>query len=68
MLSGIYICPQATQFYEGLLQFYKDHAQKIYQKIVAIEQHAEIDEKGMEISGPATLFSPYLDWLTRKEE
>lgn len=68
VLSGIYICPQATQFYEGVLQFYKDHSQKIYQKMIAIEQHAEIGEKGMEISGPASLFSSYLDWLTRERK
>lgn len=68
VLSGIYICPQATQFYEGLLQFYQDHSEDIYQKIIDIERNAEIDEKGMEIHAPSSIFSPYLDWLTKEGE
>jgi len=68
IISGIYLCPQATQFYEGMLAYYHKHHPKTYQHLVHLEEKTTIDEKGMKITGPASLFSPYLDWLISKEK
>jgi len=68
ILSGIYVCPQATQFYEGLLHYHANHHKKLYQKILTMEKKTKIDEKGMKIQGPIKLFSPYLDWLTSNKQ
>jgi Fe-S-cluster containining protein len=63
ILSGIYLCPQATQFYEGLLDFYQKDYPHLFHQIIEKEKHIMIDENGMEIRGSVTLFAPYLDWL-----
>jgi Fe-S-cluster containining protein len=63
ILSGIYLCPQATQFYEGLLEFYKKHYTELFHRLIEKEKDVLLDEKGMEIKGKDSLFSPYLDWL-----
>lgn len=63
VLTGIYLCPQATQFYEGLLAFYKEHHHELYDQIITIEKQVALDEQGMKIQGGLTLFSHYLDWL-----
>lgn len=67
ILSGIYLCPQATQFYEGLLEFYKKQNYEFYEQLLKKENQITVDEKGMKIQGKATLFSPYLDWLYSKK-
>lgn len=66
VLSGIYLCPQATQFYEGLLDFYQQHHTKLYHILTEKEQHVSLGEHGMKIIGEASLFEPYLDNLCSK--
>lgn len=63
ILSGVYVCPQATQFYEGLLEFLQKHQKKAYKQLIEKEKLVTLDEKGMKITGKATLFASYLDWL-----
>jgi len=63
ILSGIYLCPQTTQFYEGLLEYYKEHHTELFYQLIEKEKDVVLDEKGMEIKGKVSLFSPYLDWL-----
>jgi len=67
ILSGIYLCPQATQFYEGLLEFYKTNHFDLYNQLIEKEKHVKIDENGMELTGKVALFAPYLDWLYLKK-
>jgi Fe-S-cluster containining protein len=66
VLSGIYLCPQATQFYEGLLEFYKQKSRNFYEELIAHENHIILDKKGMKIQAKVTLFSSYLDFLFSK--
>lgn len=66
VLSGIYVCPQATQFYEGLLSFYKTNENNFYEQLIEKEKHIIVDKNGMELTGKAALFTPYLDWLHSK--
>jgi Fe-S-cluster containining protein len=68
ILSGIYLCPKSTQFYEGMLQYYSKYDLEAYQKIILLEEKTNIDEKGMKIIGASSLFSPYLDWLISNEQ
>ncbi len=68
ILSGIYVCPQATQFYEGLLDFYKKNDENTYQFLLSMEEKVQIDEKGMKVMAKASLFSPYLDYLTTNQK
>jgi Fe-S-cluster containining protein len=68
ILSGIYVCPQATQFYEGLLEFLQNHQKKIYKQLIEKEKLVTLDERGMKIMGKATIFASYLDWLHLKKE
>jgi Fe-S-cluster containining protein len=63
ILSGIYLCPQATQFYEGLLDFYQKYHQQLYEQLLKKEKQVSIAEDGMKIQGKASLFFPYLDAL-----
>lgn len=63
ILSGIYLCPQATQFYEGLLDFYQQQHQQLYDQLLEKEKQVSIGERGMKIQGEASLFIPYLDFL-----
>jgi len=63
ILSGIYLCPQATQFYEALIEFYKQHHIDLFYRLIEKEKDVLLDESGMEIKGTVSLFSPYLDWL-----
>lgn len=63
ILSGIYLCPQATQFYEGLLDYYRKYHTELHYQLIEKEKDIVLDEKGMEIKGKVSLFSPYLDWL-----
>lgn len=65
VLSGIYVCPQATQFYEGMLEFYRLHEQTVYDQLIEKEKQLKIGKNGMKIKGPAAIFSFYLDWLHR---
>jgi Fe-S-cluster containining protein len=65
ILSGIYVCPQATQFYEGMLDFYQHHQQYVYHQLVEKEKQLTIGKNGMKINGPIEIFSFYLDWLHR---
>jgi len=65
VLSGIYLCPQATQFYEGLLDFYQQQHQLLYEQLLEKEKQIRMDEEGMKIQGEASLFIPYLDFLYR---
>ncbi len=66
ILTGIYVCPQATQFFEGLLDFYQKDYHHLYHQIIEKEKHILIDDDGMEIMGSVSLFAPYLDWLNSK--
>lgn len=63
ILSGIYLCPQATQFYEGLLDFYQMYHHHLYEQFLKKEKQVSIGEDGMKIQGEASLFIPYLDAL-----
>ncbi|RLF56787.1 MAG: hypothetical protein DRN27_09045 [Thermoplasmata archaeon] len=63
VLSGIYFCPQATQFYEGLLDFLKKNHPTEYKKLILMEKQLQIQEGGLKIQGKSTIFSAYLDWL-----
>ena len=65
VLSGIYVCPQATQFYEGMLDFYQGHQPNVYHQLVEKENQLTIGKNGMKIMGPAVIFSFFLDWLHR---
>ena len=67
VLSGIYVCPQATQFYEGMLDFYQKRQPSVYKQLLEKEKVLTIGKNGMKIKGPAAIFSFYLDWLHRKE-
>jgi Fe-S-cluster containining protein len=66
ILTGIYLCPQATQFYEGLIDFYQKHHPHLYHQLIKKEKDILIDDNGMEITGSVSLFAPYLDWLSVK--
>jgi Fe-S-cluster containining protein len=66
ILTGIYLCPQATQFYEGLIDFYKKYYPDLYQHLIEKEKEILIVDNGMEITGSVSLFAPYLDWLSVK--
>lgn len=69
ILSGIYFCPQATQFYEGLIEFFKQHDSKLYYLFMEKEKNIEIEKDGMKIQCKASLLYPYLDLLysTKKD-
>lgn len=63
VLSGIYFCPQATQFYEGLIDFLYNTNLTIYHKLIQKEKKLFIDDLGMKIQGTADIFTAYLDWI-----
>jgi Fe-S-cluster containining protein len=63
ILSGIYLCPQATQFYEGLLDFYQNYHLRLYEELLKKEKEFSLNKEGMTIQGEASLFIPYLDFL-----
>ena len=64
ILTGIYLCPQATQFYEGMLDYYRKYHISLSHQLIEKEKEITIEKNGMEITGPVSLFSPYLDWIT----
>jgi Fe-S-cluster containining protein len=63
VLSGIYFCPQATQFYEGLLDFLKKYQPDTYIELIEKEQTLPVGEMGYTLQSHADIFSGYLDWL-----
>ncbi|MHA2431201.1 MAG: YkgJ family cysteine cluster protein [Promethearchaeota archaeon] len=65
-LTGIYVCPQATQFYIAMLDFYETYQPDIYHKLIEKENQGIIGKNGMRILGPADIFTNYLDWLYLK--
>lgn len=67
VLSGIYFCPQATQFYESLLVFLKEFDIDTYENLLLKEKEFTIKEEGFEIQGSAQVFSQYLDSLYEKK-
>ena len=64
ILTGIYFCPQSTQFYEGMLEYYRKNHKSLFHKLIEKEKQITIEKNGMEITGPVSLFSPYLDWMS----
>ena len=63
VLSGIYVCPQSTQFYEAMIDFYNTRQPEFYRQFIEKEKQLTIGKNGMKIKGPAAIFSYYLDWL-----
>ena len=63
VLSGIYFCPQATQLYEGLIEFYRSRDEMIYGKLMKIEAKSEYSSKGWELKDTQSLITRYLDWI-----
>jgi Fe-S-cluster containining protein len=68
VLSGIYFCPQATQFYEGLFEFCHDKYPEFYDKLKSEEKNLIISSDGWMLSDSSSIISSYIDWLYPSEE
>lgn len=63
VLNGIYVCPQATQFYEGFLEFCKINQTSTYEKIILKEKNTQISQLGMKLTIDSKQFISYIDWI-----
>jgi Fe-S-cluster containining protein len=67
ILSGIYFCPQATQFYEGLINFCRSRNPKHYQNLITNEKKCNISPTGLLLYDSSLIISSYVDWLHSTE-
>jgi Fe-S-cluster containining protein len=65
VLSGIYFCPQATQFYEGLIDFYSSHDPSMYRLLINNEKNISLSSLGWKLQENRSIISSYIDWLYR---
>jgi Fe-S-cluster containining protein len=63
ILNGIYVCPQATQFYEGFLEFCKINNPSTYDAIFINEKNTKISKLGMKLKIDSKNFISYIDWI-----
>lgn len=63
VLNGIYLCPQATQFYEGFLEFCKINDPKTYEDIIGKEKTTELSQLGLKLTINSEKVSNYIDWI-----
>lgn len=63
VLSGIYLCPQATNFYQGFLDFCYHIFPSLYEELIALENESSWSSLGLELTLSADPLSQYIDWL-----
>ena len=67
ILTGIYLCPQATHFYQGFLDYTKNHFPTLFHKLISLEKKACWVESGLELTIPSEPLSNYIDWVYSKK-
>ena len=63
ILTGIYLCPQATYFYQGFLNFCQCHFPYLYSDLIALEKKTSWTSLGLELTLSSKPLSMYIDWL-----
>jgi Fe-S-cluster containining protein len=63
ILTGIYLCPQATHFYQGFLDFCQHHIPSLYDDLISLEKETNWTSLGFELTISAKPLSLYIDWL-----
>jgi len=66
LLTGIYLCPQATNFYQGFLDFCKNNLPDIFNRLITLEKGTSWTTLGLELTLPSEPVSTYIDWLIQK--
>ena len=67
VLSGIFICPQATQFYIAMMEFYKVKQPNVYKILLEKERSTGDISSGLTLEGDAILFSCFIDSFMLKK-
>jgi len=68
VLNGIYLCPQATQFYEGFLEFCKINDPQTYEDIIGTEKITQLSQLGFKLTIDSKKVSSYIDWIYSDKE
>lgn len=68
ILTGIYLCPQATHFYQGFLEFCQHYNRSLYDILISLEQKAPWTSLGLELTLPSKPLGCYIDWLSADTE
>lgn len=71
IITGIYLCPQATHFYQGFLDFCYVYIPSLYEDLIYLEKETNWTSLGLELTLSSKPLCKYIDWLysdTKKQE
>jgi len=66
VLSGIYLCPQSTNFFQGYLEYCKNYFPSVFIELIELESNASLSKLGLKLMVNSKSIESYIDWIHSK--